>query len=158
MRLPLTLVATSILFSVASAQAVAFLSTAVTPATPWTTSDGKVMLMNSVGSFGSGADGSGAYGGSSPGTNANAFDHGDAATMILTFAADAGLTEVTTGYSRASAVISGFTTDPMVTAGPSGLGCPPATAPEPSPSARTGTAETRCPSLLPIQPLLPDRR
>lgn len=75
----------------------------------WTTADNKMTLTDSNGNFNAGGGGAGSYGGS--GGNAG-YDSSDGASMSLTFAADAGLRQIGSIWTRSSAVISGFVADP----------------------------------------------
>jgi hypothetical protein len=77
----------------------------------WTTEDGLVTLTDSAGDFQRGGSGASSYGGS--GGNAR-YEAASGSTMELTFSSDTGLRQIGTIWTRASATITGFVSDPGV--------------------------------------------
>lgn len=93
----------------ASAVSTFFASDVPNPSASWTTPDGLVTLTDSAGNFRSGGSGESSYGGS--GGNAR-YEASSGSTMDLTLSSDTGLRQIGTIWTRASASITGFVSDP----------------------------------------------
>ena len=95
-----------------SAEITVYPSDIPNPSASWTTPDTLLTLTDSTGDFNSYGSGADSFGGS--GVNCK-YDNDDLATMTLAFSPGSGLSQIGSMWTRASAVITGFTADPGLT-------------------------------------------
>lgn len=85
---------------------------------PFVTSDSKVSITESTGTWSTGGTSPASFGGAEGGSNSNAFDQTDEGNLTLQFDANSGLRTFSTIWTTATITISGFLADPDVS--PSG--------------------------------------